>query len=513
MRLLPTLGAAISGLSLLLAAGASGASSPGPRPLAAVRAERLERPAPMRAGRAQIARDPHVTQTPKPCTSDYNPSFVAISNGTGDYAGNTSAVTGGFQDIACDADDGVLSGENNAVGNPGSGDADWSSIAGGENNSIIVEHGFIGSGESNAVSGLFGFVGAGESNTAGDGYAFVGGGSRNIAYYEAVVGGGAGNTASGDDSSVEGGYANLAAGSYAAAAAGYKNSAIGNGSFVGGGGYLTALNGGASDSNNSAAGLDAFIGSGDENVDNANDGFIGAGAGNVVNGKATYGTIGGGYSNVIAGNQQDASILGGYENDANGAYSTVPGGALNIAAGAASFAAGYQAEALHNGSFVWSDYDTAAKPLKDAKGGQFVVRASGGVTFYSNEAMTSGVSLPSGSGTWSSLSDRNAKTDIVPLDDASILAKVAALPLSSWRYKSEAGVRHMGPMAQDFYAAFGVGEDDRHITSIDEDGAALAAIKALHRENVRLEATNAHLEARLARLEAMVAALASTRYR
>jgi hypothetical protein len=35
-------------------------------------------------------------------------------------------------------------------------------------------------------------------------------------------------------------------------------------------------------------------------------------------------------------------------------------------------------------------------------------------------------------------------------------------------------------MAQDFYAAFGVGEDDKHITSIDEDGVALAAIKALH---------------------------------
>jgi len=47
-------------------------------------------------------------------------------------------------------------------------------------------------------------------------------------------------------------------------------------------------------------------------------------------------------------------------------------------------------------------------------------------------------------------------------------------------------VRHVGPMAQDFYAAFKVGEDDKHITSIDEDGVALAAIKALHAENLRL---------------------------
>jgi hypothetical protein len=66
----------------------------------------------------------------------------------------------------------------------------------------------------------------------------------------------------------------------------------------------------------------------------------------------------------------------------------------------------------------------------------------------------------------------------VPLDDASILTKVASLPVSAWRYDTESGVRHVGPMAQDIYAALRVGEDDRHITSIDEDGVALAASKA-----------------------------------
>jgi hypothetical protein len=72
------------------------------------------------------------------------------------------------------------------------------------------------------------------------------------------------------------------------------------------------------------------------------------------------------------------------------------------------------------------------------------------------------------------------KTDVAPLDDAAVLDKVAALPVGVWSYRTEPGVRHVGPMAQDFYAAFRVGEDDRHITSIDEDGVALAAIKALH---------------------------------
>ena len=109
------------------------------------------------------------------------------------------------------------------------------------------------------------------------------------------------------------------------------------------------------------------------------------------------------------------------------------------------------------------------------------------------------------------MSDRNLKTDVAQLDDAAVLDKVAALPIERWSYKSERGVRHVGPMAQDFYAAFGVGADDKHITSIDEDGVALAAIKALHAENARLRAQlaryRASTDARLARLTAVVAAL------
>jgi len=182
----------------------------------------------------------------------------------------------------------------------------------------------------------------------------------------------------------------------------------------------------------------------------------------------------------------------------------VPGGNGNTAAGELSLAGGYHADAAHNGSFVWSDYSSGSIVLKDTAVNQFLARASGGVYLYSNEAMTTGVKLAAGSGTWASLSDRNAKTDIVPVDDDSILARVAALPIARWRYRSEAGVRHVGPMAQDFYAVFGVGEDDRHITSIDEDGVALAAIKALRRQNLALET-------KLAKLEAKVDALTSRR--
>lgn len=97
----------------------------------------------------------------------------------------------------------------------------------------------------------------------------------------------------------------------------------------------------------------------------------------------------------------------------------------------------------------------------------------------------SGVPLPDGAALCYSvcpISDRNAKTDIAPIDESDILQRVLQLPLHKWRYKNEApGVAHIGPMAQDFMAQFGVGVDDRHIFPLDEGGIAFAAIQGLHR--------------------------------
>ena len=119
------------------------------------------------------------------------------------------------------------------------------------------------------------------------------------------------------------------------------------------------------------------------------------------------------------------------------------------------------------------------------------------MTFYTSANLASGVSLAPGSGTWSSLSDRNVKSGIVPVSDDDILARVATLPISEWSYTTERGVRHVGPMAQDFFAAFNVGEDNRHITSIDEDGVALAAIKALDGKLARKRRADAGVARRL----------------
>lgn len=77
-------------------------------------------------------------------------------------------------------------------------------------------------------------------------------------------------------------------------------------------------------------------------------------------------------------------------------------------------------------------------------------------------------------------SDRNVKCQFAPIVARNIIAKVAALPITAWSYTNSPTVRHLGPMAQDFKAAFGLGEDDKHIGAGDGIGVALAAIKGLH---------------------------------
>jgi hypothetical protein len=114
------------------------------------------------------------------------------------------------------------------------------------------------------------------------------------------------------------------------------------------------------------------------------------------------------------------------------------------------------------------------------------------------------------------LSDVHSKQDFVPVDGQAVLMRLRAVPISSWRYRAdESGARHIGPTAQDFFAAFGLGQDERHIASLDINGVTLAAIKQLDQQVqardariVELEQQNADLSERLARLEAIVADLA-----
>jgi len=115
-------------------------------------------------------------------------------------------------------------------------------------------------------------------------------------------------------------------------------------------------------------------------------------------------------------------------------------------------------------------------------------------------------------------SDRNAKTEFKPVDNRAVLEKLAALPLTTWSYTNNPSIRHLGPVAQDFAAAFAVGEDDKHIATVDADGVALAAIQGLnqkleerlHEKDSEIANLRAEVNAILARLESVSRQLPAT---
>lgn len=106
----------------------------------------------------------------------------------------------------------------------------------------------------------------------------------------------------------------------------------------------------------------------------------------------------------------------------------------------------------------------------------------------------------------SNVSDRALKTDFRDIDAAEVLAKVVDLKIGSWRFKMDRPeVRHVGPMAQDFYGAFGLGNSDKLLMPLDAGGVSLAAIQALHVRLVAAEAENQQLRGRLDALEQRLA--------
>jgi len=110
------------------------------------------------------------------------------------------------------------------------------------------------------------------------------------------------------------------------------------------------------------------------------------------------------------------------------------------------------------------------------------------------------------------LSSRESKTDFRQVEPRQVLAKVLDLPMAYWRYKTEEEeIRHLGPMAEDFHAAFGLGPDDQGIPVLDAGGVALAAIQGLKAEQDERMAEKdreiAVLEGELAELRRLVSQL------
>jgi hypothetical protein len=195
-----------------------------------------------------------------------------------------------------------------------------------------------------------------------------------------------------------------------------------------------------------------------------------------------------------------------------GSYATIPGGFQNQAAGDHSFAAGYRSTVLtaHEGTFLYADASDFEFPSEAPN--EFAARATGGirlVTALDEQGQPlAGVEVAAGSGSWSSLSTREAKANITPVDVHEVLKALADLPVSTWNYRGQdASVRHLGPIAQDFHSSFGLGGDDQRISMVDADGVALAAAQGLFQLAKEQEGLLATQQRQIAALEARIAAL------
>ncbi len=282
---------------------------------------------------------------------------------------------------------------------------------------------------------------------------------------DATVGGGEGNTASGDHSTIGGGKGNTASGAFSTVAGGQVNSATHG---------------------------DDTVSGGDGNAASGGESTVSGGGGNEATGSGS-------------------TVIGGQNNGASGSAAVVLGGFANLATSSVSIAAGINAAAdqPHCAVFsLWADTVLNDRAMSCfGTSNVFRIGANAGLSvdygvemehgfgtkwvalgnFFPNQTISTWTAafLTDG-GVWTNNSDRNSKTDFAQVDSRAVLAKIETLPITTWRYKNEQGQIHLGPMAQDFRAAFGLGADERHIGTIDESGVALAAIQALAKENAEL---------------------------
>ena len=439
--------------------------------------------------------------------------------------------------------------------------ASFSTVAGGSGNWIQpgADHSLIAGGWNNTIASNanFSVIAGGANNTNSASYSVSGGGANNTseASYSTVAGG-LQNTASAPQSFVGGGQNNQAANTYATVAGGTGNTANGYGSSVGGGSGNMAINnnyptvGGGLE--NTASGSSATVAGGDSNSADSFSSTVGGGYGNQANN--SYATVPGGQGNVAggqwsfaAGQQAQALHQGAFvwADSQNALFSSTGNDQFDVRAqGGMSFVTSLlnvtgAVEGTYASPFANienQDTTSNSSPALRVKAdgsplyGALVVSTAGPVSATNTNCIVSlansnlFVSWLDNNGNWFAkgkvnaqtlvtLSDRNAKENFQPVSPREVLDKVAALPVSRWNYKQDKNSEHLGPMAQDFYAAFSLGEDDRHIATVDEGGVALAAIQGL---NQKLEssvkekdAEIASLKERLATLETLVRTLAN----
>src|SRR5438094_7154031 len=226
------------------------------------------------------------------------------------------------------------------------------------------------------------------------------------------------------------------------------------------------------------------------------------------------GTVSGGLNNSASG--VAATVGGGFGYTASGYFATIGGGFGNIAVGTGSFVAGSNAlndTPAHIGVFLFAD--NSGYPFHSAASNEFAARATGGVRFVlgiDGSGSPTWSCAASNGNSWACSSDRHLKENFQPVDVAGVLQRVVVLPIYLWNAKgTDPNVKHLGPAAQDFMAAFALGNSDKMIGMQDADGVALAAIQGLNQLLEEQRQSLDEQQQRIAELEDSVSRLETLR--
>lgn len=239
------------------------------------------------------------------------------------------------------------------------------------------------------------------------------------------------------------------------------------------------------------------------------------GYGNDVSGATAF-ALGG--NNVVSGG---LSFAIGSQNTISSSLSTAIGNSINLSASnSVAFGQNIQVNAGGTNSMTMID-GSAASLVTIGTANRFSARYANGFFFYSNSAFTTGAFLGAGANSWASISDSTKKEKFLAIDGESMLQKASKMRATTWNYKGQDSkiFRHYGPMAQEFFAAFGhdtfgtIGNDTT-IASADIAGVNFALIQALEKRTRILQEENVKLKSqlidykeivsRLGRLEAML---------
>jgi hypothetical protein len=359
--------------------------------------------------------------------------------------------------------------------------AGYGTVGGGFDNIVGGSTATIGGGSDNSADGITATVSGGRNNNASGNTATIGGGSGNIASsLFSTVGGGAGNTNAGIRATISGGWNNLANNFSSAVGGGETNRATGSFATVPGG------------ENNTAAGAHSLA-AGQRAKANHSGSFVWSDTQSSDFASTTanqFRVRAAGGMEILGGSGQPALHYSGAR---TGGFGSPVGLAEN------TNTVGQSAPALRVVNKGGDSIDGALSVS---------IEGTGNIAGFGNSSAF--VSQLSANGTWTALafnptSDRNAKENFTPVNPREVLDKVAALPLARWNYQAAPGLEHIGPVAQDFHAAFGLnGGDDKHIATVDADGVALAAIQGLNQKVDQKDAEITELKRELEKLKLLV---------